>query len=214
MIRLDSVNRAEAVRYLGGAGLKLDDRMTALLDECESELLKTAAPKYLYKTLELPNPEIIAGEDIKAHLSGCGKAVVMCATLGAGTDRLIRQAQITDMARAVVLDSLASAAIEQVCSEIDKIVASENPGLFQTFRYSPGYGDYPLELQRVFLRLLDAPRKIGLSVNESFLLIPTKSVTAISGLSESPVEKKRRGCAVCGMRESCAYRKRGERCEF
>jgi 5-methyltetrahydrofolate--homocysteine methyltransferase len=118
------------------------------------------------------------------------------------------------MAKAVVLDSFASVAIEQLCNKADKILAEKYKDSYLTFRFSPGYGDYPLELQREFLNILDAPRKIGLTVNDSFLLTPTKSVTAIIGISPSEIERKKRGCATCNMRGKCLYVRKGEHCGF
>ena len=212
MITLDRLDRAEAARYLGGARVAMNDEMRGMMDECEAQLLAAARPKYLYRVIDHPGEELLAGEDIKRHLKGCTRVVLLCATLGAEVDRLIRIMQVRDMARAVVLDSMASVAVEQVCQKADGLIAQQYPDLHMTFRFSPGYGDYPIELQREFLRLLDAPRKIGLSANESFLLIPSKSVTAIAGLSETPVEPRRRGCAVCSLRTTCQYRKNGEHC--
>lgn len=212
MITLEKLNRAEAKRYLGGGGLKLDDRMLSLFDSCEKEVINRAAPKFLYKIIDLPDESLMAGGDIKNHLEGCGKAALICATLGADIDRMLRESQIADMSRAVVLDSLSSVAIEQVCQKVDKLLAEKYPEYSFTFRFSPGYGDYPIEMQKDFLRALDAPRKIGLSTNESYLLIPTKSVTAIAGMSKSPIERKKRGCAVCNMRETCKFRRIGEHC--
>ena len=154
------------------------------------------------------------GCDIKKHLEGCSKAALICATLGAEADKLIRVAQISDMASAVVLDSMASVAIEQVCRQVDGLIAELFPESYLTFRFSPGYGDYPIELQKTFLLILDAPRKIGLSASENSLLIPSKSVTAIAGISDKPIEKKRRGCAVCSLRETCRYRRNGDHCGY
>ncbi len=138
----------------------------------------------------------------------------MCATLGADVDKLIRVTQVSNLARAVVLDSFATVAIEQVCDSAEQEIAEAFPGLYMTFRFSPGYGDYPVSLQKYFLGELDAGRKIGLSANESYILIPAKSVTAVIGLSENPIEKRKRGCAVCNMRAECQYRRRGEHCGF
>ena len=214
MIKLESLNRAEAVRYLGGAGIELDEKMNRLLDECETELLSCAQPKYLYKIISLPCDEIMRGRDIASHLEGCDSAVLMCATLGAEVDRLIRIAQISDMARAVVLDSLASVAIEQVCCRVDEMLAQFMPDKHMTFRFSPGYGDYPIELQKYFLHTLDSARKIGLSTNDSYLLVPAKSVTAVAGISDKPIEQKKRGCAVCNLRDRCKFRKTGMHCGF
>lgn len=214
MIRLEKLNRREAIRYLGGAKVEINSKMQELMDECEQMILSVANPKYLYKLIDLPCDEIIKGKDIANHLDGCDKAVLMCATLGSEVDRLIRITEISDMAKAVVLDSFASVAVEQVCCKVDEMLAQKYPDSYFTFRFSPGYGDYPIEMQGYFLRALDAQRKIGLTANSNSLLIPSKSVTAVAGASKSPVEKKKRGCAVCNMRDICKYRRNGEHCGF
>ena len=118
------------------------------------------------------------------------------------------------MSKAVPLDAMSSAAVESVCNSIEEELARENPRSFLTWRFSPGYGDYPLEVQAELLRLLDAQKKIGLCADESFALTPSKSVTAVIGLSDTPPEKRRRGCAVCNLRHECKFRKAGTRCEF
>lgn len=212
MIELEKLNRNEAVRYLGGAGIRLNYRMDVLMDECEKAVLEKASPKYLYVEKNLPCPQIMGGKDIESHLNGCEKAIVMCATVGSEVDKLIRISQISDMARAVVMDSLASVAVEQVCNAFDKIIAEKYSDYNMTFRFSPGYGDYPIVLQKIILQMLDAPKKIGLCTNDNFLLTPTKSVTAVLGLSKNPIERKKRGCAICNMRETCKFRRKGLHC--
>lgn len=214
MIKLEKLNRNEAVRYLGGAGISLSYRMDRLMDECEREILAKASPKYIYIEKQLPCDEIIQGKDIEKHLEGCEKAILVGATLGTEIDKLIRISQIADMARAVVIDSFASVAIEQVCAKVDELIAEKYPDYYMTFRFSPGYGDYPIELQKKYITMLDAPRKIGLTTNDNYLLMPTKSVTAVMGLSKSPIERRKRGCAICNMRDKCKYRRNGEHCGF
>lgn len=129
-----------------------------------------------------------------------------------GVDGLIRKAQVEDMARAVVLDALASVAVEQLCQKLEEQIGCDFAQYYKTWRFSPGYGDLPIELQRDFLNVLDAPRKIGVCTSESCMLTPAKSVTAVIGLSREEIKKKRRSCADCTMRERCAFRKAGERC--
>jgi 5-methyltetrahydrofolate--homocysteine methyltransferase len=214
MIELTEINRAEALRYMGGSKVEMNEIMEALLNSCEKDIIKAASPKYLYKKIPLENSGLLIGNTINEHLKDCREAVLMCATIGAGVDKLIRSASVTDMAKAVVIDAFASAAVEQVCEKTEELIKQEIPDKYFTWRFSPGYSDYPIELQEKFLSILDAPRKIGLCANESSLLTPTKSVTAIIGVSDKPIEKKRRGCAGCNLRESCQYRKTGERCEF
>ena len=214
MIRIKSIDRDETLRYLGNSRVEMNSGMDELLSVCEKELVAAVNPKYLYKTIEIKDVDLLVGESVKSHLKDCPQAVLLCATLGAETDKLIRTAQVTDMAKAVVLDAMASSAVEQVCGEVEKLIAKNNPDSFMTWRFSPGYGDYPLSLQGEFLRILDAPRKIGLCTNENSILTPTKSVTAIIGLSNEPIENKRKGCISCNLNKTCKFRKAGKRCEI
>ena len=212
MIELHALNRAEAVRYLGDASVEMNASMEALLDECEKEVLANAEPKYLTRVIDLPCPQLEEGNDIREHLKGCDKALLMCCTLGNGVDRMLRRAQVTDMAKAVVLDVLASVAVEQACNQVDHIVQELYPERYFTFRFSPGYGDFPLELQNWFLTELNAPKLIGLTTSASLLLTPTKSGTAVAGMSREPIAKKHRGCETCNAREHCPFRKVGTHC--
>ena len=210
---IDSINKREAARYMGARG-EMPENIKNLLDDCERELLSALDIKYIWRPLDLPCDEIMGGADIENHLSGCEKAVLLCATLGSGVDLLIRRYSIAQMDRAVVLDALASAAIEQVCDKVDELIHAAFSEYFPTWRFSCGYGDYPIEKQGVFLKILDAPRKIGVCTAQSCALEPAKSVTAIIGLSKNRPERKRRGCAGCNMKEICRYRKDGLRCEL
>ena len=214
MIELKNLSRKETIRYLGGAKVTLNKKIEAMMDICEKQILSSAKPKYLYKIVSLPFENIITGNDIKNLLADCDKAIIMCATIGNDIDKLIRTAQISDMAKAVVLDSMASVAVEQLCNKVDETLAQTYPNLYMTYRFSPGYGDYPIEMQKIILNLLDAQRKIGLTTNDNFLLIPSKSVTAVAGLSKTPIKQKNRGCACCNMRACCKYKESGEHCGF
>ena len=220
---LEKINREEALRYLGYRGNEPDKKTLDIIDECEAELLRAASPKYLYKRfdrLEFENDCVavsdiglrLCGESVSNHIKGCGGVVLMCATLSAGADRLIRQYQAADMTKAVITDALASAAIEQVCNAVDEEINELYPQEYKTWRFSPGYGDLTLDIQGDLLRVLDAQRKIGLTLAQSGMLIPTKSVTAIIGISKTELSRQRTGCAGCSMRHNCKFRKTGERC--
>ena len=86
-------------------------------------------------------------------------------------------------------------------------------GLYLTGRFSPGYGDWPISVQPLLAQALDTPRRMGMCVTESFLMLPRKSVTAVLGVSGQPVTGYRAGCGHCALRETCEYRKRGQSCE-
>ena len=115
------------------------------------------------------------------------------------------RAHCSDMAYAVVLwDALASVAVEQTADAAEQTLRNEEEreeGQFLTGRFSPGYGDYPIAVQNDLLRLLDAPRKIGLCATPAHLLTPRKSVSAVLGVAGHPVTGHRAGCANCALRE-------------
>lgn len=222
-MKLEKIDRAEAFRYMGHKGGALPESMTALADECEQRLLEAAAPKFVYAVFDIEHtadsvsvsgtPLALKGRDIAAHLKDCERCVLFAATLGAGTDAVIRGYESAAMEKAVIADCMASAAIEQVCDRAEAEIREKLPDMHFTWRFSPGYGDLPLDVQRDFLNVLNAQKRIGLTVTESLILIPRKSVTAVIGVSEREIPKGRRGCAVCGMRDKCEFRKSGAHCK-
>ena len=179
------VSLTETVRYALGTQppLPLPNSLTASAQSAVEELLRSCLPQYHSRILpiaELPDI-LLSGQDIRRHLDGCERCVLLAATLGAQADTLIRRAQIIDMNRALWLDAAASAAIEAVCDAAQaSLSAALHRGL--TARFSCGYGDLPLAAQGAMLELLDAPRKIGLTLGESGMMIPLKSVTALMGI--------------------------------
>ena len=138
----------------------------------------------------------------------------MCATAGMELDRRVRRMMISEPDAAVVMDACGIQAVEQIAdqaeAQIEKTVRRE--GLNTTWRFSPGYGDLPLELQRDFLRVLDTHRKIGVSLTESFLMVPAKSVTAVVGVTDIRKDERKNKCDHCDNRENCGFRKRGTIC--
>lgn len=220
-ISLKNINREEALRYMGHRG-DIPESLEKTVEKCEKELLAIMRPNFIFRVFDIVRGNdgigvcgsslILRGRDIRDHLEGCGRAVLMCASLGAETDRLIRTAEATDISSAFVMDAMASAAIEEVCRLADMHIKERLAECYFTWRFSPGYGDFPIDIQKDFLETLNAPKRLGLCTDENNILIPRKSVTAVSGISETPLPEKRRGCACCNIAKSCAFRKRGEHC--
>lgn len=220
-MELSQISKSEAARYMGVKGTP-DQAVAELLDRAEKIVREKIRPKYVYIETDVTFTDEgvvlgamsvpLTGEDIKRHLSGCNRAVIMAATLTQEADKLIRQAAVTNMAESLAIDCLCSAAVEQVCDRAEEEIFSRCSAPYRTWRFSPGYGDLPLSLQSSLLLALNAQRRIGLTVTDSSLLIPSKSVTAIIGMADRPVERGGRGCTICNMRESCAYRAKGNRC--
>ena len=97
--------------------------------------------------------------------------------------------------------------IENWCDEVNEIIRREaaEEQLFLRPRYSPGYGDLALESQRDFFRILDITKHTGISLTEGCLMVPTKSVTAFIGLSETDKNCILSGCEDCNMHDTCMY---------
>ena len=209
----------EALRYLGaGNGEELRRDMAAVADT----LARAVRPRYVYRVFPLSRaPEGIAlegsgvtlpGENARRMLEDCGQAALLLCTLGAGFETMLRAQQARDMARAVMLDACGSAWVEAGCDEAERELRARFPNRYLTDRFSPGYGDLPLSLQKAVCDALDARRRLGVQVTERFLMIPTKSVTAVIGLSDRPQAARIRGCGFCAMAETCALRKGGKTC--
>ena len=211
----------EVIRYLGYRGSVPDDSVRAEIGECIGDLLKEVTPRFVYekfplsvKTEQDGVPLLCLGDlkirsrDLARNMKGCCGVYMMAVTLGPGPDRLIRRASVGQMSRAVILQAAAAAMTETWCDQINERIRreAELDGLCTRPRYSPGYGDLPLELQKDISRILNMPKEIGVSLTDTLLMTPSKSVTALIGVSDRPGESGGRGCSSCKASVYCAYR--------
>ena len=217
--RLTGIDRQETLRYLGFSGGPLPEAVLEQLEAAERELLRVSVPRAVWRLFdrgadgELSGTGFVpAGEDIKEFLKDCDQVILMAATLGMEAETLLRRAQAKDMAMALILDAAAGAAVENVCDNLCADLAEAFAPRFLTDRFSPGYGDLPLGQQEDLFRLLDITRRIGVSLTESGLMLPQKSVTALIGVSSRPQSRRGRGCDGCALSADCAYRKDGTSC--
>jgi len=212
MISLSEIDRKQAFRYMGLHG-EPDAQMLNSANLCEKKLLSAVRPRYCWNIFQKENLKtILIGQDIQKHLENCNSVILFCATLSQGADVCIRQAQTIDVLSGMMTDAMASALTEQLCDEVEKEILSQFPEKFSTWRFSAGYGDLPLEIQPDFLRIINAEKRLGICVSEGGLLIPTKSVTAIIGLSDMPLPKSKKGCGICNLSKTCPYRMKGVHC--
>lgn len=207
------------MRYLGYKNQKIDKMLMDTIDSCIREIKEISKPYSIYREYEidwshreglrLGSSLLLRGEDIVRHLKGCSRCFLLGATLGADVDRKIRAYELIDMTQALILDTCASEAIESVCDEAQEEIEgiAKKEGYHITSRFSPGYGDLPIELQSRILSYLDAPSKIGLTSTESSLLVPRKSVTAIIGCGEKEQSKRKTSCRDCNAYKYCMYKK-------
>ncbi len=179
---LPPVNRREVFRY--ARARDPSDVENALLDACLHELL----PNLTCRVVWAEYPVFMNGRgldlgfartesaDLAKNLRDCGKIILFAATVGIAPDRLSLKYSRISPVRALFLESIGNERIEALCDAFCSGFADTRP------RFSPGYGDLPLDLQKDIIAALDCPRKIGLTLNESLLMTPSKSVTAVMGI--------------------------------
>lgn len=213
-------DKNEVLRYLGYNGQEISDTISEMIDKTSVEAEKAVTPRYC--AVESPISRsadgirvnscgmLLCGSDIAEHLKGCDSVILFAASIGADIERRIRIYEAQDLTRAIIMDCCGSSLIESYCDLVCGSIAERltERGLFPTSRFSPGYGDLPLSLQPEFLRALNAQRQIGLTCNEQFLMFPRKSVTAVIGLSKTPVGGcSKTACDTCRMNSTCQFRK-------
>ena len=187
------VDVAEVVRYMrmgrGTPDGALAGRVASLMDEVE----RAARPVRVWRRFPVAGGAIAAGPAsipvrgrFAAHLAGCGAAYLVCGTLGHGVDALQRRVSAVSGADALIVQAVGAAMIEKWMDETEGEIGRElAEGESLVERYSPGYGDFPLEAQRAVLGLLDAPRAVGVSLTDSLLMVPSKSVSAVIGVKSA-----------------------------
>ena len=215
------LNVSEALRYLG-AGNEPPETLRREMETTARQLTQTLQPRYIYRVFSLDHEDggvrlreadlLLTGEMARTMLAQCERAVLLACTLGAEFDTLLRREQARDMAKAAMLNACGSAWVESGCDSAEREIAARFPEKFLTDRFSPGYGDLPLALQREVCAALDGQRRLGICVSDRFLITPVKSVTAVVGISDRPQMARIRGCGFCSMRETCLLRKGGKTC--
>ncbi len=186
------IRRREILRYAGCA--EADEATASLMENCLTEAANALVYKVCYREL----PVTVAGEtcdfgafsvssgNLAGNLSGCGRVILFAATVGVGIDRLIHKYSHIAPSRALMMQAIGAERIEALCDAFCDDMEKEM-GVSLRPRFSPGYGDLPLEVQKDILTLLEAPKRIGLSLNDSLLMSPAKSVTAFAGITNTTV---------------------------
>ena len=220
---LHEIDAKEAKRYAGLAGAKDFDE-SIVHSACEDALL-LAKPQGIWQiydydckahVVQSDPPFPLEGEKIAKHLAHCEKVIVLSATVGDAIEQeATKRFDEGHYAEGVLLDTAASAAVEQVADgmENDLRPKGASQGYAMRWRFSPGYGDWPLTAQPELVRIIDAA-KIGVTLSSSLMLMPRKSITAIIGLYPAEEEEADRaahvhmpsGCAACSKTD-CPSRK-------
>ncbi len=171
------VDRREILRYAGVRGNAPE--IESLLEECLKEAEDKLTYQVCYSDFPLEFNEYTTNlgfaetnsKALRKSLDGCQSIILFAATVGIGIDRLIARYAVLSPTKSLLFQAIGAERVEALCDAFSPLP-----------RFSPGYGDLPLELQRDIFAALDCPRRIALSLNESLLMSPSKSVTAIIGV--------------------------------
>ncbi len=160
----------------------------ASIRETERELLSVIQPAMSAVRVKISrekNGDLRLGgirtgsEALTRNLEGCDEAFLFAVTLGMGCERWLHRLALLSAAKHFLADGLASAYAEAAADLANEILSQ---GHSLTKRFSPGYGDLPLSLQRDLIFQTEANKYLHIELKESLLMVPQKSITAIIGI--------------------------------
>ena len=189
---------SEIARYLGYQKVAVpDEQVSTLIKAAADEMLDVIQPQSVCEKFDLTveydekkdfglvafSDVTIKSKDLARNLRDCSQIVLFAATLGPQCDQLIRRAQVKDQVKAAVFQATGAMYIEKCVDLLNENIKqdAEAQGKTTRPRFSPGYGDLSLDVQKSFFRLLPCQR-IGLSLMDTLVMSPEKSVTAFVGV--------------------------------
>ena len=107
-------------------------------------------------------------------------------------ERLILRAKAISPLHGLMMNAIGAAIAEEACDRLCGQLAAAFPDHELRPRFSPGYGDLPLALQRDIFAVLPCEKRLSLTLTDSLLMQPSKSVTAIVGMKSAGKESQNR----------------------
>ena len=187
----------ELYRYAGFSRQALadftDTQMKELADDAVAAVGESMNCRSVYAEFPLEFMEgdriCFAGKLLTSHhlmlnLHDCHAVYLFAATLGPAVDKLIQKESRINPAKAVMMQAAGAMFIEKYVDLLQDFLASqqEEKGCLLRPRYSPGFGDVPLTVQKTFFELLECQKHLALTLNDSLIMSPEKSVTAFVGI--------------------------------
>ena len=189
---------SEIARYLGYQKVAVpDEQVSTLIKAAADEMLDVIQPQSVCEKFDITveydekkdfglvafSDVTIKSKDLARNLRDCSQIVLFAATLGPQCDQLIRRAQVKDQVKAAVFQATGAMYIEKCVDLLNEKIKqdAEEQGKTTRPRFSPGYGDLSLDVQKSFFRLLPCQR-IGLTLMDTLVMSPEKSVTAFVGV--------------------------------
>lgn len=142
----------------------------------EQEIKKTEGNNIFFENFT------VASSSLAVNLKDCSKATLVAGTIGPRIDRLIQKTSRFNAGLSGIYQAAGAMFIEEVIEKLNLLINERAGSLgYETRpRFSPGYGDLSLETQKIFFGFLK-PEKIGLTLMDTLVMAPEKSVTAFIG---------------------------------
>ncbi len=208
---ISDVNRREIYRYLGYRAALPEPNICEMCEQAVGWFEQNCMFRAVWARVVLKNRTdygcgVINSRSLERNLERCHEVFLFAGTIGLEADRKIKREEVNSETAGVITDAAASAAVEAGCNLLNARLGelSEKEGNFLRPRFSPGYGDFPIDYQKGLLALLSASKHIGITLTPSVLMLPTKSVSALIGISPTPAACKN-GCLNC-EKTDCPYR--------
>lgn len=150
---------------------------------------------------------LVPGRKISRYMQGAEQVALFICTAGERFTTLSHAYQQNgDFLEAFIVESIGSATVENAMDNIQRALEADmqKEGEKITNRYSPGYCDWKLSGQQALFRAIGT-HPTGITLTESCLMQPIKSVSGIIGIGKE-VKKRPYGCAICNSK-TCTYRK-------
>ncbi len=199
------IDKKEILRYAGVG--ENSSELERLIDECIEEILPKLVYKVCFCELDINNFDLGNSCDLEKNLKDCSSVVIFCATIGIEIDRLIARYKSVSPVKSLLFQAIGAERIESLCDLFNNEIKEQKRATRP--RFSAGYGDFLLDAQKDIFKILNPSKRIGVNLNESLLMSPSKSVTAIIGICDKQDCGNIDKCKMC-KKTDCEYRRKNE----
>lgn len=185
----------EVFRYMGYSlkdRTELIDEVRPIVYEVVPQLKTMLTPQAVYVCYPLTikgdvllfENNQVQSRELARYLRNCTGIYLFAATLGPKIDQQIQKMEKLDPVRGVIMQAAGAMYIEKYCDILCEKIRKEaaDDGFETKNRFSPGFADVPLDTQKTFFKVLDCSHKIGLTLMDTLIMAPEKSVTAFVGI--------------------------------
>lgn len=206
------IDLSQIYRYLGMPTITYDEQIEANITRLLPLFISSLNPKGVFRshTLSIANDDVLFvdttfhSHHLACHLANCHKAYLLACTLGSSIDKLLARFSLLSPSDTLILQALSTIYIEAVADHFQALFEENEQPAFSSLRYSPGYGDLSLSYQTDVFRLLSCEKRIQLTLKDTLIMAPSKSITAFIGFRHNHIDSPH-ACITCT--HPCEYRK-------